>query len=60
MPSRVLILSAAVGAGHLRAAEAVEKALRQVAPDAIVENIDVLTLTIFGGGLLIAGLVLPR
>jgi processive 1,2-diacylglycerol beta-glucosyltransferase len=45
MPNRILILSASVGAGHLRAAEAVELALRQVAPDAVVRNIDILTLT---------------
>jgi len=45
MPPRILILSASVGAGHLRAAEAVELALRQVAPEATVRNLDVLTLT---------------
>jgi processive 1,2-diacylglycerol beta-glucosyltransferase len=45
MGPRVLILSASVGTGHLRAAEAVELALRQTAPDAFVQNIDVLTLT---------------
>ncbi|HZN68926.1 MAG TPA: hypothetical protein VFB66_26840, partial [Tepidisphaeraceae bacterium] len=45
MATRVLVLSAAVGAGHLRAAQAVELALRQVAPDAEVRNVDVLTLT---------------
>jgi len=33
-PPRILILSAAVGAGHLRAAQAVELALREVAPKA--------------------------
>lgn len=42
---RILILSAAVGAGHLRAAQAVELALRQMVPDAVVRNVDVLTLT---------------
>jgi processive 1,2-diacylglycerol beta-glucosyltransferase len=42
---RVLILSASVGAGHLRAAEAVEAALRQVAPHATVKNLDVLEMT---------------
>jgi processive 1,2-diacylglycerol beta-glucosyltransferase len=42
---RVLVLSASVGAGHLRAAEAVESALRQVLPEATVKNVDVLTLT---------------
>jgi processive 1,2-diacylglycerol beta-glucosyltransferase len=45
MAPRILVLSAAVGAGHLRAAEAVELALRQVVPDATVKNVDVLTLT---------------
>ena len=41
---RILVLSASVGAGHLRAAQAVELALRQVAPDATVRNLDVLSL----------------
>ncbi len=45
MSPRVLVLSASVGAGHLRAAEAVELALRQVAPHAEVKNLDVLELT---------------
>jgi processive 1,2-diacylglycerol beta-glucosyltransferase len=45
MPPRILVLSASVGAGHLRAAEAVELALRQTVPDAHVRNIDVLELT---------------
>src|SRR5438067_1513613 len=45
MQPRILVLSAAVGAGHLRAAEAVELALRQVVPQATVRNLDVLTLT---------------
>src|SRR3954463_1871718 len=42
---RILVLSASVGAGHLRAAQAVELALRELAPDAEVKNVDVLTLT---------------
>ncbi len=42
---RILILSASVGAGHLRAAEAVEAALRQTVPDATVKNLDVLEMT---------------
>jgi processive 1,2-diacylglycerol beta-glucosyltransferase len=42
---RILVLSAAVGAGHLRAAQAVELALRQVIPAATVRNVDVLELT---------------
>jgi processive 1,2-diacylglycerol beta-glucosyltransferase len=45
MPHRILVLSASVGAGHLRAAQAVELALRQVVPDATVRNVDVLELT---------------
>ena len=46
MPLRVLVLSASVGAGHLRAAQAVELALREMAPPgAVIKNIDVLTLT---------------
>jgi processive 1,2-diacylglycerol beta-glucosyltransferase len=45
MPPRILVLSASVGAGHLRAAEAVEAALRQTVPDALVRNVDVLELT---------------
>jgi processive 1,2-diacylglycerol beta-glucosyltransferase len=45
MSQRILVLSASVGAGHIRAAEAVELALRQLAPEAEVRNIDVLDLT---------------
>lgn len=45
MAPRILVLSASVGAGHLRAAQAVELALRQVVPQATVKNIDVLELT---------------
>jgi processive 1,2-diacylglycerol beta-glucosyltransferase len=45
MPRRILVLSASVGAGHLRAAEAVELALKQTLPDAHVQNIDVLQMT---------------
>jgi processive 1,2-diacylglycerol beta-glucosyltransferase len=42
--SRILILSASVGGGHIRAAEAMELAFRQTAPWAEIRNIDVLTL----------------
>lgn len=42
---RILILSASVGAGHLRAAQAVELAARQLLPQDHIENVDVLTLT---------------
>src|SRR5689334_17626855 len=45
MPKRILVLSASVGAGHLRAAEAVELALRKLDPAAEVKNIDLLELT---------------
>ncbi len=45
MPHRILVLSASVGAGHIRAAQAVELALRQVVPEATVKNVDVLDLT---------------
>lgn len=45
MPPRILVLSASVGAGHMRAAQAVELALRELAPEAEVRNVDVLTLT---------------
>ena len=45
MKPRVLVLSASVCAGHLRAAEAVELALRQSAPEVEVENRDVLDFT---------------
>src|SRR5947209_5377406 len=45
MPKRFLVLSASVGAGHMRAAQAVELALKQMAPDALVRNVDILTLT---------------
>lgn len=45
MPRRILVLSASVGAGHLRAAQAVELALRKLDPDAVVKNVDVLDHT---------------
>jgi processive 1,2-diacylglycerol beta-glucosyltransferase len=45
MAKKILVLSASVGAGHMRAAQAVELAARIVAPDAEVKNVDVLTLT---------------
>jgi processive 1,2-diacylglycerol beta-glucosyltransferase len=41
---KILILSASVGSGHLRAAEALELALLQLAPHAAIRNIDALTL----------------
>jgi processive 1,2-diacylglycerol beta-glucosyltransferase len=45
MPPRILVLSASAGAGHVRAAQAVELALHELAPEANVQNVDVLTLT---------------
>jgi processive 1,2-diacylglycerol beta-glucosyltransferase len=45
MSRQILVLSASVGAGHLRAAQAVELALKELAPDACVQNLDVLELT---------------
>jgi processive 1,2-diacylglycerol beta-glucosyltransferase len=42
---RILILSASVGAGHLRAAQALELALRELSPESYIQNTDVLTLT---------------
>jgi processive 1,2-diacylglycerol beta-glucosyltransferase len=45
MAARILVLSASVGAGHLRAAEAIECAVRQAVPEATVRNVDVLTFT---------------
>jgi processive 1,2-diacylglycerol beta-glucosyltransferase len=45
MTPRILVLSASVGAGHLRAAQAVELALREVVPEATVRNVDILELT---------------
>src|SRR6059036_2660429 len=45
MAKRVLVLSASVGAGHLRAAQAVELALRELDPSAVVKSMDVLGLT---------------
>jgi processive 1,2-diacylglycerol beta-glucosyltransferase len=45
MSKKILILSASVGAGHLRAAEALEKTFKQMLPDAEVKNIDVLNYT---------------
>lgn len=42
---RILVLSASVGAGHVRAAQAIELTLREIAPEARVKNLDVLELT---------------
>jgi processive 1,2-diacylglycerol beta-glucosyltransferase len=45
MSKRILVLSASVGAGHLRAAQALELALRELDPAAHVENHDVMKFT---------------
>ncbi len=45
MAKRILLLSASVGSGHTRAAQAVEAALRELEPGATVKHIDVLELT---------------
>lgn len=45
MTPRILVTSASVGAGHIRAAQAIELALKELAPEAHIENVDVLTLT---------------
>jgi processive 1,2-diacylglycerol beta-glucosyltransferase len=45
MSRRILVLSASVGAGHLRAAQAVELAIKELAPDAIVQNLDAFEFT---------------
>jgi processive 1,2-diacylglycerol beta-glucosyltransferase len=42
---RILVLSASVGAGHMRAAQAVELALKQLDPQIEVESIDILKYT---------------
>ena len=44
MSIRVLILSASVGSGHNRAAEAIELAMREQSPDAAIDRLDVLEL----------------
>ena len=45
MKPRILVLSASVGAGHMRAAEAVAAALHQLVPQAEVVNEDILQMT---------------
>ena len=45
MSKKILVLSVSVGAGHLRAAQAVELAVRQLAPGATVKNLDILQFT---------------
>lgn len=45
MKKKILILSASVGAGHMRAADAIEKSLKQNHPQIETKNIDVLEYT---------------
>ena len=40
------MLTVSAGSGHLRAAEAIELALRRIAPDALIKNVDVMGLSI--------------
>lgn len=42
MSPRILILSASVGSGHNRAAQAIQLAVQRIRPDAVVEYVDVL------------------
>ncbi len=42
---RIVILSASVGSGHLRAAQAIESALGTLLPDATIAHVDALDLT---------------
>ncbi len=45
MKKKILVLSASVGAGHMRAADALERAFEQNHPEIEVRNIDVLNYT---------------
>jgi hypothetical protein len=65
MPPRILVLSASVDAGHLRAAEAVELALKQTLPDATLRKkneIDLpqVTLGVPGAGMFVTGIPIHR
>jgi processive 1,2-diacylglycerol beta-glucosyltransferase len=42
MNPRIILLSASVGSGHNRAAQAIQLAIQKIRPDAIVEYVDVL------------------
>lgn len=42
---RILLLSASVGAGHMRAAQAVQAALAKMLPCAVIQHVDVLNFT---------------
>ena len=45
MAPRILILASSVGAGHIRAAQAIEWAAKQLVPEATILNVDVLSLS---------------
>jgi len=45
-PPHILVLSVSAGNGHLRASEALELAIRQLVPRAVVKNVDVLSLSV--------------
>jgi processive 1,2-diacylglycerol beta-glucosyltransferase len=45
-PPHILVLSVSAGNGHLRASEALELAIRQLVPGAVVKNVDVLSLSV--------------
>src|SRR5262245_61114869 len=44
-PPRIVILSASVGAGHVRAAQAIQTALARLLPNATIAHVDILSLT---------------
>jgi processive 1,2-diacylglycerol beta-glucosyltransferase len=44
---RILLLSAAVGTGHVRTAQALELVLKETLPEAQVENVDILKLSTY-------------
>lgn len=44
MSPRILILSASIGSGHMRAAQALASAIRQLCPDAVTRQVDILDL----------------
>lgn len=45
MPGSILILSASVGSGHIRAGQAIERAIRELDPNTAVRHVDVLSLS---------------
>lgn len=49
MPTRVLLLHRSIGAGPIRLAQALELALRELDPQAIIKNVNILDLAYAGG-----------